>query len=101
MEISTRIVRNWIKFNTVSRLNRYDLEEDYRRYFFGSVLGPISFNTFINELSTKSSSVLMKFNGDKNWESSVQRRIITLYKGLIQVNRNGMDFHSRNCKAMQ
>ncbi|CAM4553252.1 unnamed protein product [Caretta caretta] len=104
-----RWIRNWLK----GRLQWVLLKGELSGWWEvtsgvpqGSVLGPILFNLFITDLSTKSGSVLIKFvddtklggiaNLEKDWDI-IQEDLDDLVNWS---NSNMMKFNSEKCKVM-
>ncbi|CAM5122864.1 unnamed protein product [Eretmochelys imbricata] len=104
-----RWIRNWLK----GRLQRVLLKSEPSRWREvssgipqGSVLGPILFNLFITDLSTKSGSVLIKSvddiklggidNTEKDWDI-IQEDLDDLVNWS---NSNRMKFNTQKCKVM-
>ncbi|CAM4563975.1 unnamed protein product [Caretta caretta] len=104
-----RWIRNWLK----GRLQRVILEGELSGWREvtsgvpqGSVLGPILFNLFITDLSTKSGSVLVKFADDTKLGgiANLEKDQDILQEDLDDLvnwnNSNRMKFNSEKCKVM-
>ncbi|CAM4378502.1 unnamed protein product [Caretta caretta] len=104
-----RWIRNWLT-GTLQRIILKGELSGWREVTSGvpqgSVLGPILFNLFITDLSTKSGSVLIKFadytnlggiaNLEKDWDI-IQEDLDNLVNWS---NSNRMKFNSEKCKVM-
>ncbi|CAM5107583.1 unnamed protein product [Eretmochelys imbricata] len=104
-----RWIRNWLK----GRLQRVLLKGELSGWREvttgvpqGSVLGPILFNLFITDLSTKSGSVLIKFTDDTKLGgiTNLEKDRDILQEDLDDLvnwsNSNRMKFNSEKCKVM-
>ncbi|CAM5155546.1 unnamed protein product [Natator depressus] len=104
-----RWIRNWLK----GRLQRVLLKGELSGWREvtsgvpqGSVLGPILFNLFITDLSTKSGSVLIKFADDTKLGgiANLEKDQDIIQEDLDDLvnwsNSNRMKFNSEKCKVM-
>ncbi|CAM4590454.1 unnamed protein product [Lepidochelys kempii] len=104
-----RWIRNWLK----GRLQRVLLKGELSGWRDvtsgvpqGSVLGPILFNLFITDLSTKSGSVLIKFADDTKpgCIANLEKDRDIIQEDLDDLvnwsNSNRMKFNSEKCKVM-